>query len=242
VTAENPGEFNLAKLKTKLDQEWADLFRTSSFIKAVQAGEATKALYGLYLLETYHYTRHNARNQALVGVRSEEHDPQYQRFCFHHAADEAGHELMALHDVRSLGVSDVQSKLPAPLPETTTLVAYLYWISFQGNPAQRLGYSFWAENCYEHILPLMGQVTEKLGLTSAQTTFFVAHADIDVEHAAQVQAMLVRQCRTAEDWAAVAEVMTVSLRLTGRMMDAVYDEYLRLTAGTSDRCDFLRAL
>jgi pyrroloquinoline quinone (PQQ) biosynthesis protein C len=236
------GDFDISMLKTRLDEVWKELFRTSTFLTAVGAGETTRSLYASYLIETYHYTRHNARNQALVGVALPGDDPQYQRFCFQHAAEEAGHEQMALHDIKSLGIADLEAKLPEPLPETSVLTAYLYWISYQGNPVQRLGYSFWAESCYEYILPLMGQVIQALGLTSAQTTFFVAHADIDVAHAEMVNAMLARKCRTAADWAAASEVMETSLRLTGRMMDAVHEEHRRLMSGQSERCAFLRDL
>jgi pyrroloquinoline quinone (PQQ) biosynthesis protein C len=233
---------SLAALKARVSAIWEEILSTSRFVQAIKSGEITKQLYGLYLIETYHYTRHNARNQALVGVRCPEEQRQYQKFCFVHASEEVGHEQMALHDLVSLGLKDAPPAIPPPLPATDVLTGYLYWISYQGNPLQRLGYSYWAESCYEYVRPLMGQVQKTLGLTPAQMTFFVAHADIDVEHSQLVNDMIVKRCTTADDWDAVGQVMETSLRLTGRMMDEVAAEYGRLVAGTTDRCAFLRRL
>ncbi|WNY20322.1 iron-containing redox enzyme family protein [Xylella fastidiosa] len=240
-TADTPPITSLEGLKRHLDDVWRDLFRISSFLRAIQDGEVTKSLYALYLLETYHYTKHNARNQALVGVRYGD-DHLYQKFCFKHAAEEVGHEMMALHDLKNLGLGAIDFEIPDPLPATTTLTAYLYWIAYQGNPLQRLGYSFWAEACYEYVLPMMAKVKEKLQLSTNQMTFFVSHADIDEEHSRIVNDMITRKCRVPADWQAIAEVMETSLRLTGKMMDEVYVEHHRLIAERAGRATFLLTL
>jgi pyrroloquinoline quinone (PQQ) biosynthesis protein C len=130
--------------------------------------------------------------------------------------------------------------LPAPLPATETLIGYLYWISVKGNPFRRLGYSYWAESSYHHIRPLIAGVKSALGLSDSQLTFFVAHSDIDEAHAREVRTVIDRTCRTEDDWSALAEAAETSLRLTGRMLEAVYDEYERLMAGRSSRYAVLR--
>jgi pyrroloquinoline quinone (PQQ) biosynthesis protein C len=163
------------------------------------------------------------------------------KFCFDHAADEAGHEMMALHDLRSLGPADTELTLPAPLPATEALIAYLYWASQHGNPFRRLGYSFWAESSYEHIMPLLRVVKQKLGLQESQLTFFVAHSAIDTEHAREVRNIIGRVAKNSEDWAAIGESAETSLRMTGRMLDEVYVEYTRLMSGDSSRYAGVRA-
>lgn len=135
-------------------------------------GSVSKALYALYMIETFHYTAHNARNQGLVGVRHAD-NPVYAKFCFEHAAQEVGHEKMALHDVMSLGLKSEVFDMPPALPATEVLIAYLYWISFTGNPLQRLGYSYWAENAYQFITPLITRISEVLALKPAQLTFLL---------------------------------------------------------------------
>lgn len=219
---------------------WDKILSESRLIKEIMDGNATKVLYAIYMIETFHYTRHNARNQALVGVRSQNISDRYLSYCFHHANEETGHENMALRDIRSLGfdVSDVTQM--RPLPATETLTAYLYWISFQGNPVQRLGYSFWAENVYSYIDPALKALQESLGLQDSNLKFFVAHASIDEAHAEEVNKMILENCKTNKDFNDVKYVLENTLSLTGRILDDVWNEYVKFRKNKSDRYDFLR--
>lgn len=235
---DNQQQFNV--LEKRIAATWADILDRSALARAIRSGEFSPELYMIYMLETYHYTAHNARNQALAGVANPQ-NPVYMKFCFDHAADEAGHEMMALHDLRSLGQSDAKLVLPPPLPSTETLIGYLYWASQHGNPFRRLGYSFWAESSYEHITPLVSQVKQNLGLKDSQLTFFIAHSAIDAEHAIEVRSIIERVAKTADDWAAIGETAETSLRLTGHMLDEVHAEYTRLMSGAPSRYANVRA-
>lgn len=225
----------LEQLKAKTEAGWKRILDNSRFVRHIQEGKLDRKLYALYLVETYHYTKHNSRNQALVGVKMGDGNPQYQKFCFDHAMEETGHELMAWHDAKALGLSAQLTDLPAPLPATEVLIAYLYWISEHGNPLRRLGYSFWAENSYEYINPLVDKIRTTLDLKNSQMTFFVAHSAIDKEHAEEVERMLKSQCKTEQDWADVAQVAEVTLQLTGNLLEDVYWEYQQVISGASKR-------
>lgn len=231
---------SIEALDERLAAGWSALLTSSRLVRTIREGRITPALYAAYLLETYHYTRHNAKNQALAGVVAASADPRYMKFCFAHASEETGHELMALHDMKSVGA--VFDPIPPPLPATDVLIAYLYWISATGDPVQRLGYSFWAETSYAFIMPVIKKVQEDLGLKPAQMTFFLSHAQIDEAHAAEVRRMVVESCGTERQWEAVATVMEVSLEQTGRMMDGVMSEYMKLMEGRSERYAPLRDL
>ncbi|WP_186131373.1 iron-containing redox enzyme family protein [Burkholderia gladioli] len=234
-------DFNqqFAALEQRISATWAEILEHSPLARAIRSGEFSRDLYMIYMLETYHYTSHNARNQALAGVAHPE-NPVYMKFCFDHAADEAGHEMMALHDLRSLGQAEGELALPAPLPATETLIAYLYWASKQGNPFRRLGYSFWAESSYQYINPLVGKVKQQLGLKDSQLTFFVAHSSIDEAHAREVRSVIERVAKTEADWEAIGETAEVSLRLTGRMLDEVHHESMKLASGQPSRYSSVR--
>lgn len=234
-------EQHLILLDQRIDKTWSDILGNSRLVKAIREGSVSKALYAIYMIETFHYTSHNARNQGLVGVRHAD-NPVYAKFCFEHAAQEVGHEKMALHDVMSLGLKNEAFDIPPALPETEVLIAYLYWISFTGNPLQRLGYSYWAENAYHFITPLINKLSETLSLKPAQLTFFIAHSDIDVDHFNEIKLILQRTCKRQADWDAVATVMETSLRLTGNMLEAVYDQYEAWQNGLAPRYEFLHAL
>ncbi len=220
---------------------WDEILSTSPVFAAVDAGRVDRKFFALYMLETYQYTLHNARNQALVGVRTLSARPQYVQFCFQHAAEETGHELMALHDFKTLWPEGASFEIPQPLVETEVLIAYLYWISATGNPLQRMGYSFWAESSYKYIMPKLRRLQECLGLSRHQLTFFIAHSDIDAKHAEEIERELSQNCETDADWQAVERVMTTSLRLTGRFLDGVWAEYQRLLADAPSVYAFLNA-
>ena len=230
-----------SKLDQRLDILWGDLIRTSPLLRVIDENRITRELYAIYMVETYHYTGHNARNQALVGMRPDLSAP-YMKFCLEHAADEVGHEKMALHDVASLGIVDPDAALPVPLMETDILISYLYWVSQTGNPLQRLGYSYWAESCYKYINPLLAKLRKHLDLQASQMTFFIAHSDIDAEHFEDIKRIIERTCKSQEDLDAVTRVMESTLKLTGDVLNACHREYELHLAGLSKRCVFLGSL
>jgi thiaminase len=223
-----------ARLDNCIEKTWASILSSSPLVKAIENGTVTKELYVSYMLETYHYTAHNAKNQALVGTRAGE-SPTYMKFCFEHAAEETGHERMALHDICSIGFPKDPNAIPSPLPETEILIAYLYWISLTGNPVQRLGYSYWAENAYHYIMPLVKQTRDILKLQDSQLTFFIGHAEIDKNHLEDVRHFITSTCKSEADWQAVTRVAVTSLELTGRVMNAAFFEYERFVSRQSRR-------
>lgn len=227
-------KLKLESLRNDCASSWEGILGNSSMARMIMSGDVDRKFCAMYLMETYHYTKHNARNQALVGVLANNIPDSYRRFCFHHAEEETGHENMALHDMlSSLGVHKKDVTLPEPLPATEVLVAYLYYASATGNPYQRLGYSFWAEACYEYINPLIDMIREKLNLQDNQMTFFKAHSEIDSEHAKEVEEMLVHCCQTEADWAAVEKVMKTSLKLTAAMVEGVVEAYIEDQKGAN---------
>lgn len=234
IVAAPAGARSVPALREELTSEWQRLLAGSPFAELVLGGDYDRRLYGLYLVETFHYTRENPRHQALVGTRPGV-DPHYARFCFTHAAEEVGHEMMALHDLRSLGHDVTVDDLPEQLEETAVLSSYLHRISQTGNPLARVGYSFWAESSYEHIGPLLLAARAQLELEDRHMTFLVAHARIDAHHAKEIDDVLGRFARTDDDWEAVARVMRTSLRLTVAMLDAVAVEFRAVAEGRSAR-------
>ncbi len=230
-----------ANLDQRLDVLWTNLINTSPLLRAIDENTITRELYSIYMIETFHYTQHNARNQALVGMRPECSSP-YMKFCLEHASEEVGHEKMALHDVMSLGLMTSNAAIPAPLLETEVLISYIYRISQTGNPLQRLGYSYWAESCYKYINPLLRKLQKHLGLETSQMTFFIAHSDIDAKHFEDIKNIIVRTCKSQQDLEAIEVVMENTLVLTGEVLNACHKAYADQVSGRSKRYDFLNAL
>lgn len=230
---------SIEKLNARLEFEMENLSRSPNLEKVLEPGFVDKRLYAIYLCETYHYTLHNARNQALVATRRDTSNIQYMKYCLKHALEETGHEMMALHDLKNLGFEVSEKTLPKPLMTTETLVAYLYHISEHFSPLARLGYSYWAERSYEFIQPLLAMLSDGIGVPKKAMTFFNEHSEIDAKHAEEVEESIKRFVKTEEDWNAVEEVMVGSLILTTRMMDEVFDQFCNLKEGKPTRYKFL---
>lgn len=202
---------------------------------------ADRRMYALYLLQVYGYTSHVAKNQALVGVRSDNRDTQYQRFCFEHALEETGHELMALHDLRTLGVpiDDPHRELPDPLPATEQLIAWLYWVSGHSRPVARLGFSYWAERAYPYGEGFLTAVQARMKLDKSVMTFWYVHRGLDDKHAADVEKALLQACKNDADWQAVYRTAAVTITLCFNMIEEAVRECEKLMAGEPSPYAFL---
>lgn len=227
------------RLDAILTDEFTKVIESNRLAKALSPDFADLRLYALYLIQTYHYTRHNPRHQALVVASDRDLLPGYARYCLRHAQEEWGHEMMAHHDLQKIGFKFDLDLWPKPLSETEALIAYLYKISQSGSPYARLGYTFWAERCYGFINMSLKSMASKLGLDSTAMTFLVAHSSIDEKHALEVEEVVSQFVRTPEDEAAVTEVMLTSLRLTVTMMDAVFDRFSELKEHGQDQDQIL---
>jgi pyrroloquinoline quinone (PQQ) biosynthesis protein C len=231
---------SIERLTARLEKEMESLSHSPNLAKVLEPGFADNRLYAIYLTETYHYTKHNSRNQALVAARKDDMSPQYMKYCLHHAEEEVGHELMASHDIKAMGFDIKESELPKPLKATTALTAYLYWVAEYDLPVARLGYSFWAERSYEYIKPLLSMISDGLGVPKKAMTFFNEHSEIDAKHAEEVVEAINRFVKTEEEWQAVEDVMINSLLLTTKMMDEVLEEFVNFKESGETRYSFLK--
>jgi S-adenosylmethionine/arginine decarboxylase-like enzyme len=94
----------------------------------------------------------------------------------------------------------------------------------------------------EHINPLVAHVKERLALRESQLTFFIAHSSIDEAHAREVRRIIERVAKTDADWDAIGETAETSLRLTGRMLDAIHNEYVVLMSGAASRYSLAKSV
>ncbi len=99
-------------------------------------------------------------------------------------------------------------------------------MAIRKGPIARLGYSYWAEDVYEHIQPILERFRADLGLKDEQMTFFVAHSTIDEKHAEEVRMAMQRAVKTEEDRRQIKEVARVTLWLTGQLMEEALRAYL----------------
>ncbi|MGB0523615.1 MAG: iron-containing redox enzyme family protein [Flammeovirgaceae bacterium] len=231
----------LNELEALIRSEWKQALsqpRIANFVDTAAASD--RRIIAIYLIQVYHYAFHTARNQALVGINLANTDTKYMQFCFEHALEETGHELMALHDLQTMGIRfKDRIAIPQALPATELLIAYLYYVASQGNPVQRLGYSYWSETSYSFIRAFMDMLMQSMKLEKSQMTFFYSHSHIDDKHAKDVAEIIVKVCKTDKDWEAVMRVAKTTLKLTNDMFHESFEEFLKLTRGEASAYAFI---
>jgi pyrroloquinoline quinone (PQQ) biosynthesis protein C len=215
----------LAECERQVSDSWAAVKRGSFWRHVLEHG-FDRELYVALMTEIYHYTRENSQNQALAALRVHSDRLSLLRFCLSHAHDEAGHDLMALHDLRSVGADVQQVTRSSPLPETQAFIGYLYRVASTRDATARLGYSYWAESSYPHIAEVLASMRSRLGLEDGDMTFFVAHSRIDEGHFEEVQRVMLENCTTARLRADLLDVLRTSLHLQGQMLEGVQRSYL----------------
>jgi pyrroloquinoline quinone (PQQ) biosynthesis protein C len=211
----------IADLERTTAAEWARIKQGKFF--TAQARECIRSVYIETMKQIYHYTKNNAINQAAAAFASDHEKIGLLHFAFKHASEELGHERMILRDLASIGVGEDEVRQHLPLPPTEALNGYLYSVAIREGVLPRLGYSFWAEDAYEHIAAIIAAAKRDLGLMDEQMTFFIAHASIDEKHSQEVRAMIEKWVVTDEQKAAVKRVARTTLYLTGALLEAAYE-------------------
>jgi pyrroloquinoline quinone (PQQ) biosynthesis protein C len=212
-------------LEDQVADSWAQV-RRGQFWQHVLKHGFDHELYVALMTEVFQYTKHNAQNQALAAVGVGSDRVNLMRFCLHHAFEEAGHDGMVLRDLKAVGVDPEEVKRAKPLPETEAFISYLYRVASTRDATARLGYSYWAENCYGYIKEILDAMRRDLSIGDKEMTFFVAHAEIDTEHFEEVQKVVGTFCTTRELQEELLDVLKTTLHLQGQMLEAVYQVYV----------------
>lgn len=210
-------------LDQAISEEWGRI-KQGKFFRVVNDG-LPRELYISAMEQIYHYTLHNSINQATAAFMTPAEDTALLKFVYKHALEETGHEKMVLKDLRSIGYQ-FDPAISRPLSATQALIGYLYYVSLKQGAGPRLGYSYWAEDSYGEIAPILDACRRDLELTDKEMTFFVAHSTIDMKHSEEVREAVVAWCDTEEKLTQVVDVARTSLYLTGEVINACAREYL----------------
>ena len=187
-----------------------------------------KALVAIYLTQVYHYAVHTPRHQALVGVNMNNTNFKYMQYCFEHALEETGHELMALKDINALGYPITEENMPPQLPSTQLLIAFLYKEAQSKHPIHHLGYGFWSENACPFINEFMQSLMAAMQLGKNQMTFYSSHVTIDEHHASEVREIIKQVAKTDDDWKGMKRVAKISFDLTVGIIKDTFNVYNEL--------------
>ncbi|WP_420592093.1 iron-containing redox enzyme family protein [Bacterioplanoides sp.] len=218
----------LEELNQVVAEGWAGI-KEGIFWKTVTEEGWTKELWRTVMVEVYHYVKHNSKHQAMA-VQSIDHtDTKFVGWAIRHAGEELGHENMIVRDLASIGLDDFSQFEKPPLGGAAALNGYLYNVAKTYGAVARLGYSYWAENSYEHLWGLIEQAQEQLNFEEKNLTFYIEHAKIDEKHAAEVKRVVLEKAVTDEDRRQILEVARVTLLLSGEVVNDAMRDYLART-------------
>jgi thiaminase len=155
-----------------------------------RAVEATpwrdKMVYGAFLAQTNYYVSHSTRLLALAASRFQFSDEQLHRRFIKHATEEMSHEVLALRDLKQLGLSMAQFP---EFPSTRAFYQTQYYMIEHVSP-----WSFWG-----YILMLEGLALTKGAWMFSEIqqhhgdpagSFIKVHAAEDVGHMAEAEKAL----------------------------------------------------
>ncbi len=149
-----------------------------------------RRVYGDWLAQTYYYVRHSTRLLAAAAARfthDELGNSLHVRFAAH-MAEEKRHELLALHDLKALGLSLDQF---SERPSTRALWECQYYKVEHVDPVALFGYILALEAMSAAHGPWVYEEVAKAH-GAAAATFLKLHAHDDEDHVQKAIAMLER--------------------------------------------------
>ena len=144
---------------------------------------ADLAMYKHFLNSMYHYTLNSGERLQFAAQIAETAD--LKEFYQELADDEESHYMLAKADLEEFGETVDPDNPPEPVQRF-----HEYWKSLAGQHASAyLGVLYVAENVAKHVPGKVIDLFPKLQLTKAQTRWLRVHAEVDLEHGAEVQEM-----------------------------------------------------
>lgn len=145
--------------------------------------EADLDSYKHFLNSMYHYTLNSGERLEFAASKAE--TAELRAFYGHLAEDEESHYVLAQADLREFGEEVDPGNPPLPVKRF-----HEYWQSLASGPsAAWLGVLYVAENIAKYVTVPVLELFPKLDLNKANTRWLRVHAEVDLEHGAEVQEM-----------------------------------------------------
>ena len=126
LTAAHGPKFS-EQLEEELVPLWGKLMQTRIYRALLSDESLGLELLQIYLLESYHYVKHNAQHQALAVWQKDVRDREFMRRAIGHAYEEVDHDQLALNDLKGMGLAKGDVERSIPLPETLGFTGFLYY-------------------------------------------------------------------------------------------------------------------
>jgi pyrroloquinoline quinone (PQQ) biosynthesis protein C len=196
----------------------------AAFFGALRNGTLTRAQYGRFLVEVFHYSRHTPRLLAAASSKLKFEDQGlFDRFM-ENAHEEAGHDRWALQDLASLGWNIEQVITSDPLPSTEAMVAFSYYVINYLDPLGLLGSNYALETLGSGAATdVASQLQRTLGIGPESLTFLSGHGEADQDHVIHLKRVTNEFARSPEVQRLVVRAAKTVYHLYRAMMDEVWE-------------------
>ncbi len=218
----------LALLDERL-KEGVKLLESSDFYKEIMGSnkETVIKIYTDYLRYCYHYVSLSSSFTPLAARRLDVKHLHVRKWILEHSGEELGHELMAINDLKKLGVDvDAVKKESAPIGVLGYVSFFHYKVAID-NPWTAFGVLYFLEGMATALAPKIAKnVAGCLGDIKA-LSFFKEHGDLDVDHMKEQQAVLEKADLTSDDLKAIADTIRETAHMKKFMLDKLMEEIKR---------------
>lgn len=190
---------------------WQQLFTEGKFTKSHYAG---------FLRETYFQAGMNPQLQAFTTMFIKKRLYNVYSMFFEHARSELKHDLLALDDLKNLGIDVSGIENEFPLPETEGFSSFVIKQIMFDDPVCYLGYLFHLEFTPTQDGPSYINYLKKIGVEEASLTFLDEHATVDIGHNNLMEKYLRILIDTPEKEKLFNYSLECAIRLHDLMMDA----------------------
>ena len=166
-----------------LEPERKKWIEQNPIFEKIHDGSFTRWHYLAYLKETYHLVRHTPSYLKVAAERINPDENWLRDYYLRYAEDESGHELLCVHDIRTLGADPDEVLANKPLGGSWSMITQNYFLSSFGNPVSLIGDTIATEGLGSSLATSVADVLEeKYGFPHAATTFLRVHGEVDEEH------------------------------------------------------------
>jgi heme oxygenase len=197
-------------------------FETNAAVQEGVADGLPLDRYRTLLEELYHVVWHFNPVCAAAASRIDDRHRGVRYFLYEHMHEEARHELMVAADLEALGAPRPDLASLTPSVHALSLVACNYYLAERGHPCSALGMLYVLEVISSvYGGPFATAIKERLQLQNNRGVSFInSHADLDVQHMADLRKVL----DPIEDPAAreaIVESALLNFHHITRLMEAV---------------------
>lgn len=202
------------------------LLQDSEFYKSVMSGQNVEEIYKTYLRYCYHYVSLSSSFTPLAARRLDLKHLHVRKWILEHSAEELGHELMALNDLKKFGIDpDQVKKEPAPVGVVGYVSFFHYKVAI-ANPWSAFGVLYFLEGMAVRLAP---EVLKSIGTKldpkyKTAFTFFKEHGDLDTDHLQEQKDVLLKADLSEDDKKAIARTIYETAKMKRFMLDSLMTE------------------